>query len=282
MVEKNKSSLRQIITDRLTKVPKIGKYVAGYKRLKEAGQICSHFSSYLEPVYAASDELKNEVYKIRHNVYCDELAFEPPREDGLEIDEFDDFSLYCLIHHTASDNFAGTVRLVTPRKNGEQLPIEKFCLNSITNQNLNPANYPRGEICEISRLAVPSRFRRREMDKFDGAATGVINTHTYSETELRCFPFIAVGLYFSAASLAMNHGIKHAYVMMEPRLARSMRFVGIKFDQIGPVIDYHGRRAPYYINQSILVNNLSPGFKTMLQHIQKDMEKSIAAAKSSR
>ena len=127
------------------------------------------------------------------------------------------------------------------------------------------------------RLAVPSRFRRRAMDKFDGAATGVINTQTYSEKELRCFPFIAVGLYFSAASLAMRNNIQHAYVMMEPRLARSMRFVGIKFEQIGPVVDYHGRRAPYYINQSMLLKSLSPGFKTMLTHIQHSMYQSMGS-----
>ena len=110
------------------------------------------------------------------------------------------------------------------------------------------------------------------MDQFAGAATGAINTKTYSENELRCFPFIAIGLYFSAAALAMKQGIKHAYVMMEPRLARSMRFIGIKFEQIGPVIDYHGRRAPYYINQELLLKNLTPGFAVMLKHIQKSIQ----------
>merc|ERR1712000_558751 len=104
---------------------------------------------------------------------------------------------------------------------------------------------------------------------------GAINTKTYSENELRCFPFIAIGLYFSAAALAMKQGIQHAYVMMEPRLARSMRFIGIKFDQIGPVIDYHGRRAPYYINQPILLKNLSRGFKTMLSHISRNVNKQL-------
>ncbi|HBU51378.1 MAG TPA: PEP-CTERM/exosortase system-associated acyltransferase [Alteromonas australica] len=277
MDEKKRSSLRQKLTETLTKVPKLGKYVAGYQRLREAGQICSHFSSYLEPVYVGDDSLKQEVYKIRHHVYCEELGFEACRPDGMETDEFDEFSLYCLIHHITSDNYAGTVRLVTPRQQGELLPIEKYCLDSITDQKLNPANHPRDQICEISRLAVPSRFRRRAMDKFDGAATGVINTQTYSEKELRCFPFIAVGLYFSAASLAMRNNIQHAYVMMEPRLARSMRFVGIKFEQIGPVVDYHGRRAPYYINQSMLLKSLSPGFKTMLTHIQHSMYQSMGS-----
>ena len=113
------------------------------------------------------------------------------------------------------------------------------------------------------------------MDKFAGAATGAINETTYSEKELRCFPFIAIGLYLTAASLALSQGIRHAFVMMEPRLARSMRFIGIKFVQIGPTIDYHGQRAPYYINAELLLKNLTPGFKYMLKDIQSQVNKQI-------
>jgi hypothetical protein len=50
-----------------------------------------------------------------------------------------------------------------------------------------------------------------------------------------------------------------------------MRFVGIQFEQIGPVIDYHGKRAPYYINPNLLMENLTPGFKIMLRDIKKTL-----------
>jgi N-acyl amino acid synthase of PEP-CTERM/exosortase system len=59
--------------------------------------------------------------------------------------------------------------------------------------------------------------------------------------------------------------------MMEPRLARSMRFVGIQFEQIGPVVDYHGKRAPYYINPHLMMENLTPGFKIMLRDIRQSL-----------
>ena len=215
------------------------------------------------------------MYKIRHNVYCEELAFEPVRENGKETDDFDAWSQYCMIQHLNTQAYAGTVRLVTPKNEGELLPLEKFCLHSISHPEFTPAHFKREEICEISRLAVPAQFRRRAMDKFAGAATGAINETTYSETELRCFPFIAIGLYLTAASLALSQGIRHAFVMMEPRLARSMRFIGIKFVQIGPTIDYHGQRAPYYINAELLLKNLTPGFKYMLKDIQSQVNKQI-------
>lgn len=267
MGQENPKSLLDKVTKLVGKENRLGKLLSGYSRLREANYISSHFSSYLEPVAARDDELRNEVYRIRHNVYCEELGFEPVRESGMEIDEFDAYSQHCMIHHKTSKQFAGTARIVCPQKEGQQLPIQKYCIDSITHKTFNPNLFDRHEICEVSRLAVPKHFRRRQMDQFSGAATGAINQSTYSETELRCFPFIAVGLYFSAASMALSSGIKHAFVMMEPRLARSMSFIGIKFTQIGPVVDYHGKRAPYYISQSLLFENLNPNFKKMLNDI---------------
>ena len=252
---------------------KVGKLLGGYEKLREANFISSHFSTFLEPVVAQSECLKAESYQIRHNVYCEELGFEPLRDDSQEKDEFDTFSTPCLIKHKGSGHYAGTVRLVKPKESHQQLPIEKYCLNSITHETLNPTNFERHQVCEISRLAVPKEFRKRVMDQYQGAATGVINQYTYSEDELRCFPFIAIGLYFSAAALVIHNDIKHTYVMMEPRLARSMRFIGIQFEQIGPVVDYHGKRAPFYINPTLLYQNLRPSFRIMLDDIQESVNK---------
>ncbi|MDP5130116.1 MAG: PEP-CTERM/exosortase system-associated acyltransferase [Paraglaciecola sp.] len=238
---------------------------------KEVSSIATHFSTYLSPVIANSSDLKDQCYNIRHGVYCEELNFEPVNLAKIEKDDFDEHSLHCLIQHQPTERYAGTVRIVRPEKSNQLIPIQKYCLNSISPGKINPSDFKPYEVCEISRLAVPNEFRRRQTDKFKGASVGVINQQTYSENELRCFPFIAIGLYLSAASLVIENDIKHTFVMMEPRLARSMRFVGIQFEQIGPVVDYHGQRAPYYINPNLLMQNLTPGFKLMLKNIRKTL-----------
>ena len=273
MVTKHNSIIDSL--SRKFRTSSFGKLYKGYRQYGESKYMAKHFSTFLEPVLAYTDPLKDTSFGIRHHVYCDELKFEPLRDNGLETDEFDSFSEHCLIRHMATGEFAGTVRLVRPKQQHEQLPIEKFCIDSISDAALAPQNFSRHEIAEISRLAVPLQFRRRQMDRFDGAAVGVINQQTYSESELRCFPFIAVGLYFAAAATAIEHGVHHAYVMMEPRLARSMSFVGIKFEQIGPVIDYHGRRAPYYINQHLLQSSLKPSFALLLNRIREQIRKQV-------
>jgi N-acyl amino acid synthase of PEP-CTERM/exosortase system len=238
------------------------------KKVWETDQVTRHFSQYLSPIVARTTEQKEAVFNIRHAVYCEELKYEPVREDRQEKDEFDSYSSFCIVNHKRTNTYAGTVRMVTPKEEGQLLPIEKYCLNTISHETLSPINFKRDEICEISRLAVPAEFRRRKSDRFEGAATGGMPATIYTEKEKRCFPLIAIGLYFAAAGLSHTSKRPHVFVMMEPRLARGMSYVGIKFQQIGPVVEYHGKRAPYYIDRNELEPGLERGFKKMLRHIE--------------
>lgn len=234
--------------------------------------ITSHFSHFLRPRISDTKALCQQVFEIRHEVYCSELGFFDTQDSGLETDEFDINSILCLIEHISSEQYAGTVRIVLSHSEEELLPIERFCMESIEGGNLHPKNFPRHSICEISRLAIPKKFRRRTADEFTGSATGEVNKETYSEVELRCFPFIAMSLYLSATAICNHRHIEHCFVMMEPRLARRMSFVGFKFKQIGKVVEYNGRRAPYYIHAPTLINSLSADFKKMLECIMLELE----------
>lgn len=241
---------------------------------RETKTVSRHFSKYLRPIVAKTEELRQESYRIRSDVYCDELKFLDAQENGLESDEFDKYSTHCLIRHIPTSRFSGTVRVVRPETNQHSIPLQKYYAKSITKDKVHPNDFAPHEICEISRLAVPKDFRRRQIDHFHGAATGVINEDVYSENELRFFPFITSGLYLSAASIVLDKDIKHTFAMIEPRLARSLKFIGIEFEQIGSVIDCYGKRAPYYINPSLFLENLSPGFKMMLKDIGKSLKQS--------
>lgn len=266
---------------KLANKPVIGKVIQRFIQKKadnEVMAITQHFSQYLSPLLAASTEQRDACHMIRHQVYCAELNYEELKPDNKECDEFDLHSIFCLIQHSKTGDFAGTVRLVRPQSEGDLLPIEKYCVHALSGASKHPANYPREHICEISRLAVPEKFRRRKTDQYRGAATGVINETTYSESELRCFPFIAIGLYLSAAALCIELGIQHVFVMMEPRLARSMRFVGIEFEQLGPTVEYHGQRAPYYIDPLSVRKTLTPGFLQLLNNVEAALAPQIKAA----
>jgi N-acyl amino acid synthase of PEP-CTERM/exosortase system len=245
--------------------------VAGAIAREDAMAIAKHFSQYLKPQVALSRELQHEVYKLRHKVYCEELHFEDEKPQQIEQDEFDQRSVHCAIRHIKSDQLAGTVRVITTKNTDELLPLQQYCAHAITHESLAPDNFPPYQICELSRLAVPALFRKRQSDQQEGAAIGVINEETFSAHEMRAFPYIAVSLYLSAMALCHKTRRVHIYLMMEPRLARSLKFVGIHCTQLGPVIEYHGQRAAYYVDVREARRTLNPGYRKLLTLIEAEL-----------
>ena len=263
---------------RLSRNPVYGglfRWLIGHVMKKEASSIAKHFESYFTAEVASSETMRTQVQNIRHRVYCEELKFEPVNDAQKECDEFDSYSDYCTLRHIKSNKLVGCVRMVAPVSPHSELPIEKFCGSSITDMKYHPSNFSREEIGEISRLAVLPEYRRRKMDRVEGVAQGLLDNETYTENEFRCFPFISVGLYFAVAALTVIAGRKHIYVMTEPKIARSMSLAGIRFIQIGKTVDYHGLRAPYYINRDILFRHMSKGLKVLYSHIEKDVDRSL-------
>ena len=208
----------------------------------DAKHISEHFSKYLKPQVAASDDLKHEVFRLRHNVYCEELHFEDLKPNHEEFDEFDAHSIHCFIRHVATTQMAGTVRLITSSTPEQLLPVEAYFGSTFTNAALAPANFPRRNICEISRLAVPKDIRRSQLIEASDQFAGL------PALEGQCRRLVSVALYLLATLMCVRDERYHAYVMIEPSLARILKRVGIHFIQIGNPIDFNGTRAPYYVD----------------------------------
>ncbi len=232
--------------------------------------LATAFQQYFELVPATDQALRDEVYRIRFQVYCQDMRFEPAEAfpDGREFDQFDAQSRHCLLRHRPSDTFAGCVRLVLNRPGdpASQLPFERHCQHSLDRERLDPNRLPRHKLAEVSRLAVLSRFRRRagEAETPHGVSA---EADAFSSDERRVFPHIALGLYLAAAAITFQEDIETVVVMMEPRLARHMRYFGINFQPCGEVIDYHGPRGPFFIDPHTLHRDLNPQVAQLLQMV---------------
>ena len=86
------------------------------------------FKEYFELAQASTPELRDEVYRLRHRVYVDELRFERPSFDGRERDEFDEQSRHLLLRSVKTGIAAGCIRreLVRPDRPQLPLPFEKI------------------------------------------------------------------------------------------------------------------------------------------------------------
>lgn len=250
-------------------------HVTAHHKLPELVEAFHHF---FQVTLADTDDLKQIVYRLRYQVYCRELHFEREEDcpGGLESDDFDGRSLHCLIRHRNSNQYAGCVRLVrTDPANPESLlPFEKFCANSIHKDIVDPSSLDREKIGEISRLAVTADFRKRrgESQSPYGITKSPENSHPPNQ---RRFPSIPIGLYLAISAVGLLEGLDAVFAMMEPRLARHLRHFGIGFAQVGPVVDYHGERAPFYLTRDSLFESLRPEFRQLLDYLQEELEPAI-------
>ena len=64
----------------------------------------------------------------------------------------------------------------------------------------------------------------------------------------------------------------------QPRLAKSMARAGVIFGQIGPVIDYHGKRAPYYINLGAFKKEVKPSLKKLHSRLRDVIKEQVEIA----
>ena len=246
--------------------------VVAYK----SDQLSQHFNQYLTPVAVQDNDALVVSQQLRHLVYCEEMNRLPLTTDKIEKDEMDRHSYHCLIQHASSHDCAGTVRIVHSKDESDLLPIELYCKELLEQCDIKPSDFPRDQLGEISRLAVNPRFRRRKHDKYQGLATDTgIDVNRFSEKELRTFPLIAVGLYLSAGNICRMKNIDHIFVMMEPKLAKKLSLLGFSLQQVGPKIQYHGMRAPFYCKVSDMAERMPVGFRKLYRHLGTELTEQL-------
>jgi N-acyl amino acid synthase of PEP-CTERM/exosortase system len=204
--------------------------------------ILNSFKQYFEIVRANTDELLEEVFKLRYQVYCLETGFENPLEhpDGLEKDADDEYSVHYLIKHLATQKYIATTRLIL-HDSGRQFPVEKHCEIESTEKL---ANLSFAQRAEISRFCISKDFKRRKGES--GTLEGIDRDEIdrYTADERRTFPHLILGLFACLIDLSRSYNINYWYCAMEPALFRYLDSLGIHFNRMGPVVDYHGKRQP--------------------------------------
>lgn len=233
------------------------------------------FKRYFEVVAATTDELRKDVYRIRHEVYCEELGFEPVRPDGLETDPYDSHSAHCLMRSAnPSHDLVGCVRMVlaNPAAPDAPLPFEKLCQATLDRSIIDPARLPRERIGEISRLAVRSPYRRRRGEQHVAVAVG---EEDFGSKDNPRFPYIPIGLYLSMTAVAKHLGLEHVFVLTEPRLASHFAKLGLEITQIGPPVEHRGARIPSMFNTERTIRNMRFLLKPVWRVVEQELERSF-------
>jgi len=206
------------------------------------------YQRYFEIIRADTPELREEVYRLRYQVYVLEHGFERAEDfpEKREMDEYDGRSLHVLLCHRSSGTRIGTARLVRPNY---AEPTKSF---PIQNASDNPViNDPEVSLyaAELSRLAI-SKERLKECNTDRGLFAWATLDPTRRTNRVRValsrllLPYLSVGLIAGVIELAAEKGYPILYAIMEPFLIKNMSRIGIKFPIVGEAVEYHGLRHP--------------------------------------
>jgi N-acyl amino acid synthase of PEP-CTERM/exosortase system len=238
-----------------------------------APSLAHQFQRYFDVLFADTPALREQIHRIRYDVYCQEFHYEREEDcpGGQERDEYDPYSLHVLIVHKASQTGAGCVRMVRPPPDAPTLPLpmERYCGHTLNHPERHPGRLPRDQLAEISRLAVHTSFRRRlgESESPFGALT-----HGLDPQELRTFPLVSLALFAGATALLALSRRPHMFVMMEPRLARRLQSLGFPFVPVGEPLDYHGLRAAYHVTVAECQRSWENIMREMYDFIYEDLQ----------
>jgi N-acyl amino acid synthase of PEP-CTERM/exosortase system len=225
---------------------------------------------------AKTPNQKNEVYKVRYKVYCEELQYESVHAfpNKMEKDSYDKQSIHLLVQHRESSKNIGCMRLIFPENSEQVLPFQKAYGTTLINNIVDLKCIYYNSMCEVSRLAVVSEFRKSHR-KQSNPISNVENIFDAKQYDRRHFSLVPLSLYLAGCHILEVVGVNHLFTMMEPRLCRNLQRVGYKFHQIGHIINYHGKRAPYYITLNELVKNLDPVFSSLRDKINEEINPDI-------
>ncbi len=177
-------------------------------------------SSELVVQMAGTPALVRDAYQLRHQVYCLERGYEPD-QGGLETDAYDAHSSHVVLRLATCGTVIGTTRLILPHaaKRSDSFPMQAVCAPE------RLAALPFARTAEISRFAL-SKERR-------GLSTAATSLSR-------------LALVRGLVQLSQQEGVTHWCAVMERTLLRLLRASGIHFENMGPVVEYHGLRQPSF------------------------------------
>lgn len=206
------------------------------------------FNEYFEVISADTPDLLHEVFKLRYQALCIERTF-PDFDasffpDEIEKDTYDLSAVHALLQHRPSKAYVGTVRLLLPDPTNLEKPFPGQQRTQLDPALMDVSKLHNRHTAEISRFALLSRFphhkgMRRQLDRRD------LNVR---QNPRRRFPHAFLGLAVGVVRMCAENNISHWFSVMDPSLNRLLGLYGMQLDPVGPLVEYHGQRRPYFVD----------------------------------
>ena len=151
-----------------------------------------------------SERELEQAYRLRYEVFCRELGWVSAKDDGREIDAYDNHSIFLGVF-TAEEELIGFVRLIY---SDMPMMIEREFLELVS-----PLHRIRKEkdTVEVTRLAIRQSMRKQSKRK------------------------AAMALYKGIYLWSIMNGVRYLYLVVERKKFRLFKIIGFPCQRIGPI-----------------------------------------------
>ena len=196
------------------------------------------FGEHFQLLQADTPSLLEQVFRLRHQIYCVEKGYEPPADDQQrqEQDAWDGHAKHLILLHRDSGVAVATARLILSHGHrGEGLfPAELHAGVDPRDLHRRDLMLPRERLGEVSRFAISKLVRSRLMHCCP--LPGNANSHRTLGA------WVTLNLIRGLVELSRDLGVDHWYTLMEAGFLRLFSRLGLFFEPVGEAIEFKGRR----------------------------------------
>ncbi|MBS0359288.1 MAG: GNAT family N-acetyltransferase [Proteobacteria bacterium] len=176
-------------------------------------------------IIANNDFLLQQVFKMRHKVFSEQLGWESKNSEALERDIYDSTAKHVLLWCKKRKEYVASARLVIkPEKNNNPLPSE-FLYSQQYSSSAAATMFPQNTfpIGEISRVLVLQESKENLPKK------------------MRVYPVL--GLYMGILALAKKVAVENIYMLCElPIIEQIQSLTGVRLTLMGDPLNHRGER----------------------------------------
>lgn len=189
-----------------------------------------------------SDDMLNAVYKLRHEVYSEELNWVPSSQDGLEIDSFDSYSTHFSVTDPCG-RVVATIRTVLPEK---YWFVDEYFQNTLID---NTSVIKEQGAVEASRLAISHEYRQKPLNEEGATALDLLQARLIDYT-------------------LDQQGHEYTLITTTPFMGLVLKRRGVAIKQHGPIITMDdGCKVATYLCDLVVTRDTYRSYKQIMKLI---------------
>ncbi len=215
-------------------------------------------------------------YRLRYEVFCCDERFLPPEDypDRQEHDVFDALSEHIVVREQASEQLAGTVRLVrySPERGFPTAHHFADLYTKLADLSLN-------KVYEISRLCISPLYRQRLVPKdglygVESYLDQADGTRPNGSANQRRYPIVLLSMLKKMYQIAVSLGGSYFIASMEAGLIRYLSMCGMESVRLADeYIEFYGQVMPCLIDMDKALARMSqkrPELYEFFLHVERE------------